>query len=159
MRKYFGAAAVVVFLLAIVLAVWQGGRDIFKSPVASIPYLLIDYNSNETGIYETELYIHGMNDFRYSNISMRVTIENMSSERTRKDTYFMFFNTTAKNFTVNITVWNKDKGYSFNASFQAATDQEAPKLLTLYEDRGDKIYPYMLDNSNLPWKRLMERMR
>ena len=159
MRKYFGVAAVVVFLLAIVLAVWQGGRDIFVSPVASVPSILIDYNFNETGFYETEIYIHGMNDFRYSNISMRWTNKTESLERTREDTYFMFFNTPSENFTVNITVWNKDKGYSFNASFQAATDQEAPKLLTLYENRDDKIFTYILDDTNRPWKRLMERMR
>jgi hypothetical protein len=159
MRKYFGVAAVVVFLLAIVLAVWHPGRDIFESPVASIPSILIDYNINETGFCETEIYIHGMNDFRYSNISMRVTTHNDSFERTREDTYYIFCSTTAENFTVNVTVWNKNRGYSFNASFQVSNTTEATKLLTLYENRNDKIFTYILDDSNLPWKRVMERMR
>jgi len=154
MRKYFGAAAVVVFVMAIVLAVWGGNRNLFESPVASIPSILIDYNNNET-----EIYIHGMNDYRYTNISMRVTVGNESHERSREDTYFMFYNSTAENFTVNITVWNKNRGYSFNASFQVAHPDEAPKLLSFYENRNEKIYPYILDNTKLPWKRLMERMK
>ena len=159
MRKYFGAAAVLVFVMAIVLAVWQGGRDIFESPVASIPSILIDSNINEMGIYETEIYIHGMNDFRYSNMTMRVTTGNDSFERTREDTYFMFFNTTAETFTVNVTVWNKNKHYAFTGSVQVAPPDEAPRLLTLFEEKRDRISTYTLNTGNLPWKKLMERVR
>lgn len=154
MRKYFGAAAVLVFVMAIVLAVWQGGRDIFELPVASIPSILIDYNNDET-----EIYVHGMNDFRYSNISMRVIIDNTTIERTREDTLFMFYNSSAKDLIVNITVWNKNKAYSFNASIQKASQEEAPTLLKIYEDRDNRIFTYTLDDGMLPWKRLMERMR
>ena len=153
MRKYFGVAAVVVFLMALGLALW-GGRDIFESPVASIPSILIDRNDNET-----EIYVHGLNDFRYTNISLRVISDNETFERTREDTYFMFFNSSAENFTINITVWNKNKKYAFNASVLAASPGEDPKVMTLYEDRNDKIYTYTLNNGNLPWKRLMERAR
>ena len=154
MRKYFGAAAAVVFILAIVLAVWQGGRDIFKSPVASIPSVLVDSNNDQT-----EILIHGMNDFKYTNMTIRVTTGNDSFEQTRNDTYFMDFMTPNDTFTVNVTVWNKDRGYSFNASFQVTSPTEATRLLTLYENRNDKIYTYILDDTKLPWKRLMERMR
>ena len=43
--------------------------------------------------------------------------------------------------------------------FKVAHPEEAPKLLTFYEDRNGKIYPVTLDSTNMPWKRLMERMR
>jgi hypothetical protein len=153
MRKYFGVAAVIVFLMALALALWGGVRDIFESPVASVPSILIDHKESET-----EIYVHGMNDFRYTNISLRVTIGNETFERSREDTYFMYFN-SSENFTVNITVLNKNKKYSFNASVVVAAPEEVPKILTIYEEKNDKIYTYTLNNDNLPWKRLLERTR
>jgi hypothetical protein len=159
MRKYFGAAAVAVFLLAIALALWGGGRDWRDSPVASIPSILIDFNEEQN---QTEILVHGMNDFKYTNITMKITNGTNESdifERTRDHTYYMSCSTTAEMFTLNITVWNKNKGYAFNATVQKASAEEAPTLLTLNEDRNGKIYPVALDTTKLPWKRLMERMK
>jgi hypothetical protein len=154
MRKYFGAAAVAVFLMALALAFWQGGKDPFVSPVSSIPSMLVDYNLNET-----EIFIKGLNDFRYTNISVRISGENQSFERTRERAYFIFYNTSLANFTVNVTVWNRNKEYTFNGSVQVAPPDEAPKVLTLYEEKRDRINTYTLNGGNLPWKRLMERVR
>jgi fucose permease len=159
MRKYFGVAAVAVFILALGLAFYQGGNDPFVSPVSSIPSILIDYNLNETGANETEIFVKGLNDFRFTNMSLRVTTGNQTFERARDKAYFMFYNTSVANFTFNIIVWNKNKQYSFNGSLQVASPDEAPKLLTLYEEKRDRINTYVLNTANLPWKKLMERVR
>jgi hypothetical protein len=153
MRKYFGAAAVVVFLLAIALAVWGGERITTESPISSIPSLLIDYHEDET-----EIFVHGLNDFRYTNITLRVTADNTTQERFREDAYFIYYNTTDLNFTLNITVWNKNKQYSFNGSIQVANDTESTKVLTLYEVTKTRINDYMLTETGLPWKKFMERV-
>jgi hypothetical protein len=153
MRKYFGAAAVLVFLLALVLAVW-GGKDPFISPISSIPSLLIDQNHNET-----EIFVKGLNDFRYTNMTITIAGENQTYERNREDAYFVYFNTSMANFTVNITVWNRDREYTFNGSVQVASPDESPKLMTLYEEKRDRINTYTLDTGNLPWRKLMERVR
>lgn len=154
MRKYFGAAAVVVFGLAIALAVWGGGRDIFESPVSSIPSILIDHHKDET-----DIYVHGMNDFRYTNMSMLVTIGNTTYERTRPDGLFLYYNTSAENFTINITVWNKNKEYTFNGTVMVADPLDAPTLLTIYEAKKDKVNTMTLTAGNLPWKKFMERVK
>ena len=159
MRKYFGAAALAVFLVALALAFWQGGKDPFVSPVSSIPSLLIDHTINETGGNETEIYIKGLNDFRYTNMTVRLTGENQSFERIRQNAYFIYYNTSMTNFTINVTVWNKNKEYTFNGSVQVASPEEAPALLTLYEEKKDRINTYTLHTGNLPWRRLMERVR
>jgi len=153
MRKYFGAAAVAVFLVALALAVW-GGKDPTKSPVSSIPSLLIDYNLNET-----EIFIEGLDDFRYTNMTVRITGENQTFERFREQAYFIYYNLSMANFTINVTVWNKNKQYTFNGSVQVALPDEAPKVLTLYEEKKDRINTYTLNTGNLPWKRLMERVK
>lgn len=159
MRKYFGAAAVAVFLLTLALAFWQGGKDPFVSPVSSIPSILIDYNINETGTNETEIFVKGLNDFRYTNMTIRVAGGNQRFERARDKAYFIYYNTSMANFTINITVWNRNKHYSFNGSVQVAPPDEAPRLLTLYEEKRDRISTYTLNTGNLPWKKLMERVR
>ena len=158
MRKYFGAAAVVVFLLAIALAIWGGDRIITESPISSIPSLLIDYHQNENHENETEIYIHALNDFRFTNITLRVTNETTTEERSREDAYFMYYNTTDVNFTLNITVWNKNKQYCFNGSVQVADPAEAPKVLTLYEVTKTHVNDYVLTETSLPWKKFMERV-
>ena len=158
MRKYFGAAAVVVFALAIALAVWGGERIITESPISSIPSLLIDHHEDKT-----EIFVHGLNDFRYTNITLRVTAENFTQERTREDAFFIYFSTsvfnfTLNNFTLNITVWNKNKQYSFNGSIQVADHAEAPKVLTIYEVTKNRTNDYILTDTGLPWKKFMERV-
>jgi len=159
MRKYFGVAAVVVFLVALALAFWQGGKDPFQSPVSSIPSILIDHTINEAGVNETEIYVHGLNDFRYTNMTVRITGENQTFERFREQAYFIYYNLSMANFTINVTVWNRNKEYSFNGSVQVASPEEAPLLLTLYEERTDRINTYTLNIANLPWKKFMERAR
>jgi len=154
MRKYFGAAAVAVFMMAIILALWGSNRDMLESPVASIPQILIDYNDDQT-----DIYVHGMYDYKYTNITMQIFVGDETFERSRENVYSLNYNTSADEFGVNITVWNKKKAYSFNATIKKASPDEAPKLLTLIEHRDNRIYSYTLDNTNLPWKRLMERMQ
>ena len=159
MRKYFGAAAVVVFLGALLLAFWQGGRDPFESPISSIPSILIDYNVNETaGLNETEIFVKGFNDFKYTNMTLRVSDGNQTYERMKEDAYFIFYNTSLANFTINVTVWNHDREYTFNGSVQVAPPEEAPLRLTLYQEKRDRINTYTLNSGNLPWKKLMERV-
>jgi hypothetical protein len=63
------------------------------------------------------------------------------------------------NFTLNVTVWNRNKEYTFNGSVQVAAPEDAPRLLTLYEEKRDRINTYTLNPGNLPWKKLMERVR
>lgn len=158
MRKYFGAAAILVFGLAITLAVWGGGRDIFESPVSSIPSILIDHHEDET-----EIYVHGMNDFRYTNMSLLVTVGNTTYERTRADALFIYYNISdnisEKRFTINITIWNKNKEYNFNGTIMVADPLEAPTLLTIYEAKKDKVNTITLTAGNLPWKKFMERVK
>lgn len=144
-----------VFGLAIALAVWGGGRDIFESPVSSIPSILIDHHQNET-----EIYVHGMNDFRYTDMNMLVTIGNTTYERTRTDALFLYYNTnTTENFTINITIWNKNKEYTFNGTVVPADPLDAPTLLTIYEAKKDKVNTISLTAGNLPWKKFMERVK
>lgn len=154
MRRYFGAAAVVVFLMALALVIWGGGRDIFESPISSIPSILIDRSDNET-----EIFVHGMNDFKYTSMSLVVTSGNTTYERTRDDTYFIYYNSSAENFTVNISVLNKNKKYEFNGNILVADPSDTSKVLTLNEERKDKVNTYTLTAANLPWKKFMERVR
>lgn len=154
-RKYFGMAAGLVFVAAFVLAIWgPGNANFLESPFSSIPYILVDHSENRT-----EVYIHGLNDFKFTNISLRMYNENMSFERTRNDTFFLYCETTEPSFTLNVTVWNAKKEYVFNGTVQVAPPEEAPRILTLYEEKNDRTNTYTLDSSNLPWKKLMERIQ
>jgi len=154
MRKFFGVAAGLVFLVCIIMAAWRGGQNPFESPVSSIPSVLIDYAYNET-----EIYVHGLNDFRYTNLTIIISNGTNITERNRENSYFIFTTATHQNFTLNISVINKKKAYAFNGTFQIAPPERPSALLTLYEEKKDRINSYDLSLSNLPWRKMMERVK
>ena len=157
MRRYFGIAAVIVFLLAFALALWGGpDKNLFESPFSSIPSILVDYTDNGT-----EVYVHGLNDFKYTSISLVASCGNDTQERTRENGYFLYYvaNASWPEMSLNITVWNVNKEYRFNGTIKVAQPEEAPTLLTIYEAAHGKINTYTLTTTNLPWKKLMERIR
>jgi hypothetical protein len=107
----------------------------------------------------TEVYVHGLNDFKFTNMSIRITNTTMSYDRTKNNTFYLDCETSENDFIFNVTVWNNHKEYAFNGSVQVALPGEAPKILTLYEEKKDRTNTYTLDSGNLPWKKLMERIR
>ncbi|MBM4249429.1 MAG: hypothetical protein FJ149_08370 [Euryarchaeota archaeon] len=160
MRKYFGAAAGAVFIAALTLAFWQGGRDPFESPVSSIPSILIDHMRDDTtGLNETEIFVKGLADFRYANMTVRVSDGNQTFERVRLHAYFIFYNTSLELFTVNVTVWNRDREYTFNGTVEVAPPESAPLVLTLREEERDRTHTHALNSDNLPWRKFMERVQ
>ncbi len=155
MRKYFGVAAGLVFLGAFALVIWgPGNTNLLESPFSSIPSILVDHSENQTAVY-----VHGLNDFKFTNMSIRISNNTRSYERTRNNTYFLYCETSDSDFIINVTVWNNHKQYAFNGSVQVAPPDEAPRILTLYEEKKDKTNTYTLDSGSLPWKKLMERIR
>jgi hypothetical protein len=154
LRKVFGVAAGLVFLVCIILAAWRGGQNPFESPISSIPSLLIDYAYNET-----EIFVHGLNDFRYTNLSITISNGTNITERSRENSYFIYTTAGFQNFTLNITVMNKKKEYTFNGTIQIAPIEHPAALLTLYEEKKDRINTYDLSQSNLPWRKMMERVK
>ena len=153
MRKYLGAAAAVIFLLCVLLALFGGSRNIFESPISSIPSLLIDRYENET-----EIYVHGLSEFRYTNLTIWVSDGATETIRYKENSYFIFLNTTMANFTINVTVWNKKREYVFHGDIRVADPEEAPAELFIFEKKGDSVTTHALQKSNLPWKKLMERV-
>jgi hypothetical protein len=155
MRKYFGVAAVVVFLMAFALALWGGpNKGFLESPFSSIPTLHVDYSDNGT-----EIYIQGLNDFEYTNMSLHAANDTMSFGTTKNNAHILYYVTSMENFTMNITVWNGKKEYAFNGSIRVEPAEAWPKVLTLLEEKKDKIQTISINSASLPWKKLMERIR
>ncbi|MEM2869607.1 MAG: hypothetical protein QW379_04185 [Thermoplasmata archaeon] len=154
MRKYFGAAAALTFFLCLILAFFGGSRNIFESPISSLPSLLIDHYDNQT-----EVYVHGLNEFRYTNMTVWVSDGTTEFMRYRENTYFIYLNTTLTNFTLNVTVWNKKKAYVFQADIRVADPEEFPAHLFIYEKEDGDGTMHVLQKSNLPWKKVMERVK
>ncbi|MGQ9583168.1 MAG: hypothetical protein ACUVV6_06610 [Thermoplasmatota archaeon] len=153
MRRYFGAAAAVTFVLCLVLALFGGRRDTLESPVSSLPSLVIDQYQNET-----EVFVHGLGDFRFTKMTIWVSDGKTETVREKEGTYYTYLNTSLSNFTLNVTVWNKNKEYMFRGGVRVADPDEAPTRLVIYEERKDGVTTHVLQAGNLPWKRIMERV-
>ncbi len=153
MRKYFGAAAAVIFVLCFLMAIFGGRRSAFESPMSSLPSIVVDHFQNET-----EIYVHGLTEFRFTNMTIWLSDGETEILRHRENTYFIFLNTSLTHFSLNVSVWSKNKMYGFRADVRVADPDEAPTLLLLHEERGDSVTTHALQKGNLPWKRIMERV-
>ena len=148
-------------MICFILAAWRGGQSpLGESPISSIPAVLIDYANNET-----EIFVHGLGDFRYTNLTIRISNEKEKDnesrvqERSKESSLFIFHSTRWDNFTLNISVVNKNKQYAFNCTLQIAPPEQPSAVMTIYQDKAGRVTTYVLSPTGLPWKKMLERIK
>jgi hypothetical protein len=139
MQKNLSFISIIVFL--VMLAGCTGGPP---SPLSSIPTILIDHIEDTE---ETKIYVHGIDDTLYGNITIQINNET----KLENFTYSLQTNTVLNKFFLNVTVWYKMKEYEYNGN------------LTLVEEDGDTSFDIVDDrhdnpiNRNAPYTIIMER--
>lgn len=89
----------------------------FNSPITTWPKISVDFVDNVT-----KVYVKGLNDYRYENITMREFHGNLSyMNSSETHTYVMYRSFKQREFILNITVWDKQtdkvKIFTFEGNF------------------------------------------
>lgn len=125
------------------------------SPIGSIPKIIVDHVEDET-----KVDVKGLDDHRYSSISIRVfrgndTYLNLSEENVF--TQHAVF--SQKEFTLNITVADKKKVYGLEGDFTVdpPTEPNVVLLIITYNEQG-KANERRITENDLPWRTLADRV-
>lgn len=109
--KYLSLSVIFFFLLLT-------GCTENQPPLSGIPTVLIDY-IEETE--ETKVFVHGIDDRLYSNITIRIN----DTSVTENYTYQLHLSTSLEYFSLHVSVWDKQKEYEYRGN------------ITLYDDKGE----------------------
>lgn len=129
MQKKLSFISIIVFLVLL-----AGCTEGPPSPLSSIPTILIDHIED---IEETKIYVHGIEDTLYGNITIQIN----SETELENFTYSLQTSTILNKFFINVTVWYKVKEYEYNGNF------------TLIEDNGQISFEIVDDRHDNPIKR------
>jgi hypothetical protein len=115
-----------------------------QPPLSGIPTILIDYIEESE---ETKVFIHGIDDRLYSNITIRINetsvIENY--------TYQLHLSTSLEYFNLYVSVWDKQKEYEYSGNITLFDDKGEIKM-QIKETKDDKYV-----KESFPHKIIMER--
>lgn len=133
-RKYLCLSIIIITCLFV------GCAEPPKSPISSIPQILIDY-IEETE--ETKVYVHGIEDTLFSNISIHINQEIISEN----STYSLHMATLLKNFILNISVWDEEKEYEYSGNIKVLNEDSEWKLKVVdlkNEETKEESFPYTI---------------
>lgn len=136
-RKY------IILGTVLLLTIFVGCTDGPKSPLSSIPMILIDH-VEETE--EIKVFVHGIEDTLFSNITIQINDESIKENFT----YELHISTSLEKFMLNISVWDEEKQYEYTGNFTLMNDDEIKLEI---EDIRDKK-PIEV---NFPYTIIMER--
>ncbi|UCF08025.1 MAG: hypothetical protein JSW28_10360 [Thermoplasmata archaeon] len=130
--------------LVLLLCFFAGCTNGPPSPLSSIPMLLIDHIEENK---ETKVYVHGLDDYRFSNITIQ--INNVTA--TENFTYALHLTTILDRFILNVSVWDDLKQYEYAANLTILTEDNEITLQIEDERHDDTI------ERSLPYTLIMER--
>lgn len=115
----------------------------FESPITTWPKVTVDFVENVT-----KVYVKALDDYRYTNVTMRVFHGNVTYSKTSEtNTYVMARSIAQREFTLNITVWDqqkdKEKIFTFEGNFTVNPAGEPDVILqiSIWKPVGDpKVY-------------------
>ena len=107
--------------IVLLLSLFVGCTNGPKSPLSTIPMILIDH-IEETG--ETKVFVHGIEDTLFSNITIQIN-EDISTENF---TYELHMSTSLEKFMLNVSIWDEEKQYEYVGNFTVFSDNGEMKL-------------------------------
>lgn len=139
MQRNLLALGVVCFLCFV-----PGCLESPSSPVSSIPMILVDH-IQETE--ETKVYVQGLDDHRFSNITIQINGLNV----TENLTYALHLSTSLTEFALNVTVWDEIKEYEYRGNLSILREDDQVTL-QIEDQKHDDII-----ERSLPYTTIMER--
>ncbi len=125
--------ALVVVLLTLSLA---GCTNPPKPPGSDIPKMVLDYQIDQELQNKSIIYIHGVDDTRYTNITLKIDNETVVQ---KEEAFCIEYDLNKKQFNITVDVWEDLDHYNFNASVEVFPNQKIVYRLTYYDDEVKNI--------------------
>ncbi|UCE37178.1 MAG: hypothetical protein JSW00_17140 [Thermoplasmata archaeon] len=115
-----------------------------QPPLSGIPTILIDY-IEETE--ETKIFIRGIDDRLFSNITIRIKDESLEENYT----YESHMSTSLEAFLLHVSVWDKQKEYEYKGTIRLFDDDGEMKMYIKKSGDNHEV------EKTFPHKIIMER--
>jgi len=145
-----GLIALVVVLLTLSLA---GCSNPPKPPGSDIPKLVLDYDIDHDTQNKSIIYVHGVDDVRYTNISLKIDNKTVVY---KEEAFCIEYDLYKDRFNITLDVWLELEHYNFNVSvevFPSFPRQKIVYRLTYYDEEVKKI-----ELNDLPYSEALDLM-
>ncbi len=130
-----GHLIVVVLLISVAFA---GCSEPPSSPVSELPKIVIDYEHKLEEKNSTIIFIHGMDEIRYTNISIYI---NESRVLFQNETFSAEHKTNLTHFNLTVNVWLNKEWYNYNATYKVSQKEDMIYKITYSDGETKKVKP------------------
>lgn len=127
---------VMVIMVIILTLLMAGCSNPPKPPASELPKLTVDYDGIHGEKDLTIFYIHGIEETRYSNISLRLNDELITF---KNDTFCLEHKMEFQNFSIAVDVWLLNKHYNYNGTYNISKEEEIIYEVTYYDGDMEEI--------------------
>lgn len=132
-RMKSGYIIVAVILISVTLA---GCSEPPSSPVSEMPKVVIDNEGKPQQQNSTIIFIHGMDEVRYSNISLHINSEEVLF---KNETFCAEYRTNLTEFNLTVDIWFEKTWYNFNATLNMSEKKDVAYKITYYDGDTKEI--------------------
>lgn len=127
---------VVAVVILFIFAAMAGCTNPPTPPASEMPKLVIDYDINEEGRNETIIFIHGLDETRYSRITLFIDDEEIAN---KTDTFSVERRTDLREFNLTVNVTHLEERYNYNASFEVVREEDLIYEITYYDEETKEV--------------------
>ncbi len=141
-----------LFLTSLLLAALIVGCTGSPSPpkFSAVPKLVIDHVPEEN---LTKVYVHGFDDYLYTNITINITVGNETELETQNYTYFLGSVTNQMAFHLNATAWDNLTGYCYECDIEVVQTQRGGYAFMIDDAKTSSAQRYVA-----PYKKMLSVM-
>ncbi len=133
MKKIWIIALALIINLSVISS---GCTDPPEPPGSEIPKLVIDYLGVSEGENQTAIYVHGMDEVRYDNISISINDEVVFNQRER---FSIEYRTNLSSFSLEVDIQHEEDYYNYNASIDIIKGKKYVFKITYYDGEINKV--------------------
>jgi len=152
MKKEIG----LIVILCIMFAGCIGSPPKMDNPLSSAPGMIMDYDEKTN---MTKIWVRGeTTDYKYSNITITISKDEIETVSTDDNTYCLQCNTDLPGFSLQIIVLTENTRYEYVCNVTVSefgTEDENNPRFTVTDDEKEVV----VFEENLPFKRILEEVK
>lgn len=131
MKKTLAALSITLLLSISIIGCMDSPT---QPPAYNIPKLVIDHAEPEGNT--TIIYIHGLEEVKYDNITLKVDNETVEQ---KFDSFSLEYETNRTEFSLDAYVSHEENRFNFNATLQFSDQEENIYSIEYYDEEIEKL--------------------
>ena len=155
MKKEIG----LIVILCIMFAGCIGSPPKMDNPLSSAPGMIMDYDEKTN---MTKIWVRGeTTDYKYSNITITISKDEIETVSTDDNTYCLQCNTDLPSFSLHTDAWTEDACYEYTCNVtvcKLGLEDETYPVFTIVDDKHPEGKPLTIFKKYLPFTRVIEEV-